>query len=218
MTPLRTSLQKSAAIGTNGNPIWELEAAKVKAPAKYKARQELVAHWQSEMTLEERESLRPECVKNAPSQNLLDAGAAKALAIQHLFEQVSLKSELHIAGMLLRRRIARVGIAEALAWVKSDPLFVRIDPDGTEAWKEQSDSISASRYFGERQTLCLYWPLATVVIAGPKVLDFYAVFCANRVTCLKADGNDIKVLNLILSGNSDGASETDPSKDRNPEQ
>ena len=59
---------------------------------------------------------------------------------------------------------------------------------GSEAWKEQSDpifrfwaegdwwgfpffSLSASRYFGEKQTLCLYWPLATVVIAGPKVLD-----------------------------------------------
>jgi ATP-dependent exoDNAse (exonuclease V) alpha subunit len=81
------------------------------------------------MTAEELESLRPECVKSAPSQNLLDTRAAKELAIQHLFEQVSLKRELHIAGMLLRRGIARVGIAEALAWVKSDPLFVRPDPD-----------------------------------------------------------------------------------------
>jgi hypothetical protein len=101
-----------------------------KSSAKYKARQELVAHWQSEMTPEERESLRPECVKSEPSQNLPDAGAAKELAIQHLFEQVSLKRELHIAGMLLRRGVARVSIAEALTWVKSDPLFVRPDPDG----------------------------------------------------------------------------------------
>jgi hypothetical protein len=99
----------------------------------------------------------------------------------------------------------------------------------SEAWKEQSDpifrfwtegdwwgfpffSLSASRYFGEKQTLCLYWPLATVVIAGPKVLDFYVGFCAHRATCLKADGNDIKILNLILSSNSDGVNETDPSK------
>jgi hypothetical protein len=88
-----------------------------KSSAKYKARQELVAHWQSEMTPEERESLRPESVKSAPSQNLLDVGAAKELAIQHLFEQVSLKRELHIAGMLLRRGIARVSVAEALTWV-----------------------------------------------------------------------------------------------------
>jgi hypothetical protein len=54
--------------------------------------------------------------------------------------------------------------------------------------------------------LCLYWPLGTVVIAGPKVLDFYAGFCAHRATCLKADGKDIKVLNLILGGDSDGVS------------
>ena len=85
---------------------------------------------------------------------------------------------------------------------------------GSDARKEQSDSIfrfwtegdwwgfpffslSASRYFGNKETLCLYWPLGTVVITGPKVLDFYAGFCAQRATCLKADGKDIKVLNLI---------------------
>jgi ATP-dependent exoDNAse (exonuclease V) alpha subunit len=68
--------------------------------------------------------------KSASSQNLLDAHVAKELAVQHIFEQVSLKRELHIAGMLLRRGIARVGIAEALAWVKSAPIFVRPDPDG----------------------------------------------------------------------------------------
>jgi hypothetical protein len=84
----------------------------------------------------------------------------------------------------------------------------------TEAWKEQSDpifrfwserdwwgfpffSLSASRYFGDKETLCLYWPLATVFIAGPKVLNFYTGFWAHRATCLKADGKDIKVLNLI---------------------
>ena len=59
----------------------------------------------------------------------------------------------------------------------------------SKAWKEQSDpifrfwaegdwwgfpffSLSASRYFGEKETLCLYWPLATVVIAGPKGARF----------------------------------------------
>jgi hypothetical protein len=90
----------------------------------------------------------------------------------------------------------------------------------SETWKEQSDpifrfwvggdwwsfpffSLSASRYFGHKETLCLYWPLGTVVISGPKVLDFYNGFCAHRATCLKADGKDIKVLNLIFSGDSD---------------
>jgi hypothetical protein len=101
-----------------------------KSSVKYKAREELVAHWQSEMTSLERESLQLACIKSAHSQNLLPAREAKELAIKHLFEQVSLKRELHVAGTLLRRGIARVSIAEALAWVKSDPLFVRPDPDG----------------------------------------------------------------------------------------
>jgi hypothetical protein len=101
-----------------------------KSSVKYKARQELVTHWQSEMTSEELASLQPERVKSAPCQNLLDVRAAKELAIKHLFEQVSVKRELHVAGMLLRRGIARVSVAQALAWVNSDPLFVRPDPDG----------------------------------------------------------------------------------------
>jgi conjugative relaxase-like TrwC/TraI family protein len=101
-----------------------------KSSAKYKARQELVTHWKREMTLVELASLRPECVKSAPCLNLLDAHTAMELAVKHAFEHVSLKRELHIAGMLLRRGIARVPVAQALAWVKSDPLFVRPDPDG----------------------------------------------------------------------------------------
>jgi hypothetical protein len=61
---------------------------------------------------------------------------------------------------------------------------------GSEAWKEQSDpifrfwaegdwwgfpffSLSASRYFGNKETLCLYWPVGILAITGPKVLDFY---------------------------------------------
>jgi hypothetical protein len=85
---------------------------------------------------------------------------------------------------------------------------------GSVAWKEQSDpifrfytegdwwgfpffSLSASRYFGDKQTLCLYWPLGTLVISGPKVLDFYAEFSAHRATSLKPDGKDILSVMLL---------------------
>jgi hypothetical protein len=95
---------------------------------------------------------------------------------------------------------------------------------GSEAWKEQSDpifrfwaegdwwgfplfSLSASRYFGDKETLCLYWPLGAVLITGPKVLDFYAGFFAHRATCLKADGKDITDLKLILNHDSNTENE-----------
>jgi hypothetical protein len=84
----------------------------------------------------------------------------------------------------------------------------------SEAWKEQSDPIfrfwaegdwwgfpffglSASRYFGDKETPYLYWPLGTVVITGPKVLDFYAGFCAHRATSLKCDGKDILSVTMV---------------------
>src|SRR6516162_10148387 len=51
-----------------------------KNSAKHKDRQELVTHWQSKMTSPELASLRPECVKGAPTQNLLDARTEKDLA------------------------------------------------------------------------------------------------------------------------------------------
>jgi hypothetical protein len=61
--------------------------------------------------------------------------------------------------------------------------------------------------FGDKETLCLYWPLGTVVITGPKVLDFYASFCTHRATCLKADRKHITDLKLMLNGDSNAENE-----------
>ena len=58
--------------------------------------------------------------------------------------------------------------------------------------------------------LSLCWPLGTLVITGPKVLDFYAGFCSQRATCLKADGQDITDVKLILNVESEVQRETGP--------
>ena len=140
----------------------------------FKRREELLAHWQSEMTSQERESLRPECVKRAASLNLLEAPAAKELAIKHLFEHVSVKRELHIAAMLLRRGLARVPVAEALTWVKSDPQFVRPDPGRRllttrEVWDAENKMIRlAAESQGKYEALAggKAWPIRNPMIAG----------------------------------------------------
>jgi hypothetical protein len=54
--------------------------------------------------------------------------------------------------------------------------------------------------------------LKTGHITGPKVLDFYAGFCAHRATCLKADGKDIAELKLLLNGNCTEQNEADTQK------
>ncbi|MBV8140488.1 MAG: relaxase domain-containing protein, partial [Verrucomicrobia bacterium] len=103
---------------------------KKKEAVVHSNRADLVSHWRTEMTPEELESLRPERVKSTPSQNLLEVAPAKELAIRHLFEQVSVRRELHVAAMLLRRGLARVSLADALGWSKSDPRFTWPDPSG----------------------------------------------------------------------------------------
>jgi hypothetical protein len=60
-------------------------------------------------------------------------------------------------------------------------------------------SLTASRYFGDKETLCLYWPLRTVIVTGPKALEFYTGFCAHRATSLKCDGKDILSVTLVPS-------------------
>jgi hypothetical protein len=90
------------------------------------------------------------------------------------------------------------------AWKEhSDPIF-RFWTDG-DWWGFPFFSLNASRYFGHKETLCLYWPLATIIITGPKALDFYAGFCAHRATCLKADGKDIIDLKLMFNGDVNAA-------------
>jgi hypothetical protein len=87
--------------------------------------EEQLANWRAQMTLEERASLCRESVKGARTQNLLEPGLAKALAVTHLFERSSIARELHAAGMLLRRGIGSVSVDQAKAFAANDPRFVR---------------------------------------------------------------------------------------------
>jgi hypothetical protein len=80
---------------------------------------------------------------------------------------------------------------------QSDPIF-RFWAEG-DWWGFPCFSLGASRYFGEKEKLFLYWPLGTVVITGPKVLDFYAGFCAHRATSLRCDGKEILSVTMVLN-------------------
>jgi conjugative relaxase-like TrwC/TraI family protein len=86
---------------------------------------ELLNNWRSQMTPEELASLSPEAVRAALPENLLETDTAKGLAIQHLFERVSVVRELHATAMLLRRGIGGVSIDEALEFARSDLRLLR---------------------------------------------------------------------------------------------
>jgi conjugative relaxase-like TrwC/TraI family protein len=81
--------------------------------------------WRAEMTTEERASIRREAVRAKACEGLLGMEAAKPLAIQHLFERVSVTRQLRAAGMLLRRAVGIATVAEAERISTSDPVFIK---------------------------------------------------------------------------------------------
>ena len=88
---------------------------------------------------------------------------------------------------------ARGGVQEKLGSMEEQSDLIFRFWAGGDWWGFPFFSLSASRYFGENETLCLYWPLATVVIAGPKVLDSKSVH-----TCEKTSS---RFSNLLLEFN-----------------
>jgi hypothetical protein len=55
--------------------------------------------------------------------------------------------------------------------------------------------------------LLIDWPLGTIVIAGPKALEFYEQFSNHRATLIRADGKHIFSVKMQL--NSEGLAEKD---------
>jgi hypothetical protein len=102
---------------------------------------ELVANWRSQMTVAELAEL--DQLKGGVSQNLLEPEAAKELAIEHLFEGVSVVRVLHAAGMFLRRGIGRVSVEGALEFANSDPRLIR----------EGNDLVTTREVLAEEEAL-----------------------------------------------------------------
>lgn len=145
-----------------------------KSKAIHKNRQDLQAHWWNEMTEGERACLEPDRVKSGAVSNLLEPDIAKELALRHLFEHVSIKRELHVAAMLLRRGIAKVSVQAALDWVKKDARFTPVQhPGGNRTWttrqvrdSERSMIERAERGRGQYEAIdrgrvwCAPWPFS----------------------------------------------------------
>jgi hypothetical protein len=60
--------------------------------------------------------------------------------------------------------------------------------------------MTAIHYSARHESLLISWTLGTLVVAGPKVLEFYDDYCNHRATSLKADGTDIRSVSMHLRG------------------
>ena len=67
--------------------------------------------------------------------------------------------------------------------------------------------VSGTYYSAKERRPLVNWPLGTIVVTGPKTLEFYEQFSNHRATLLRADGKDILSVKMHL--NSEGLAEKD---------
>jgi hypothetical protein len=80
------------------------------------------------------------------------------------------------------------------AWESEGADVIRFWADDGDSWGFLFHHMTAIHY-SANTSLLITWTLGTLVIAGPKVLEFYDDFCNHRATSLKPDG---KVAIFIL--------------------
>jgi hypothetical protein len=84
------------------------------------------------------------------------------------------------------------------AWESEDADVIRFWTDDGDSWGFLFHYLTAIRYSARHERLLIAWTLGTLVIEGPKVLEFYEDFCNHRATSLKADGTDIRSVTMHL--------------------
>jgi hypothetical protein len=61
-------------------------------------------------------------------------------------------------------------------------------------------SVAAARYLILEETVSLEWPFGTIMVKGPKALEFFEAFCSHRATGTRADGKDITSVTFVSAG------------------
>ena len=89
------------------------------------------------------------------------------------------------------------------AWEDQQAEIVGFWTDDGDSWGFLFHRLATIHYNARNERLLLDWDLGTLVIAGPKVLEFYDDFCSHRATSLKADGRDILSVAMILNAERD---------------
>jgi hypothetical protein len=83
------------------------------------------------------------------------------------------------------------------AWESEEAEVVRFWTDDGDSWGFLFHYLTAIHYSARHERLLITWTLGTLVIAGPKVLEFYDDFCNHRATSLKSDGIDILAVTMV---------------------
>jgi hypothetical protein len=84
-------------------------------------------------------------------------------------------------------------------WEEQQVDIVRFWTDSGDCWGFLFHHLTGTHYSAKDQRLLLDWTLGTIVITGPKTLEFYEQFSNHRATLVKADGQDIISVRMHLN-------------------
>jgi hypothetical protein len=87
----------------------------------------------------------------------------------------------------------------SLPWEEQQAEIVRFWTDSGDCWGFLFHQVSGTFYSVKNQRLLIDWPVGTIVVAGPKALEFYEQFSNHRATLLRADGKDILSVRMHLN-------------------
>jgi hypothetical protein len=77
------------------------------------------------------------------------------------------------------------------AWESGNSEIVRFWTDDGNCYGFIFHHVTATYYDAHFRRLRIDWALGTLIIAGPRVLDFYEDFSNHRASVLRADGTEI---------------------------
>jgi hypothetical protein len=87
----------------------------------------------------------------------------------------------------------------SLPWEEHQAEIVRFWTDSGDCWGFLFHHVSGTYFSAKEQRLLIDWPLGTIVVTGPKTLEFYEQFSNHRATLIRADGKDILSVKMHLN-------------------
>jgi hypothetical protein len=78
----------------------------------------------------------------------------------------------------------------SLPWEEQQAEIVRFWTDSGDCWGFLFHHVSGTYYSAREERLLIDWALGTIVVTGPKTLEFYEQFSNHRATLLRADGKN----------------------------
>jgi hypothetical protein len=87
----------------------------------------------------------------------------------------------------------------SVPWEEQQVEIVRFWTDSGDCWGFLFYHLAGTYYSAKYQRLLIDWALGTIVVTGPKALEFYEQFANHRATLVKADGKDILSVRMHLN-------------------